>query len=1121
MIDRRAFGLVLGLAALAFTTAPPVLGQRAAGESSPPPLPSFGEPAISPGNTEIAFVSSGDIWTVPAKGGEARLLVAHEANESRPVYSPDGAHLAFVSDRTGNGDIYVLNLASGALTRLTFDDGLDRLDGWSRDGKWIYFSSISRDIAGMNDIFRVSAGGGTPMPVSADRYTGEFFAAPSPDGQRIAFSARGTSSSQWWRKGHSHLDESELWLLQQGPAPSYQQLTKRGAKQLWPMWSADGRSLFYVSDRSGAQNIWMLTLGATAASERAESGGEHQVTRFSEGRVLWPTISYDGRTVVFERDFEVWSLDTASGDARKVPITKRGAPSSPAVEHVSMTSDFQDLALSPDGRKVAFVARGEVWAASARDGGDAVRVSRSHARESQIAWVPGSRQIVYVSERNGAGNLFLFDFTNNTETQLTRPSTGLGDSAPSVAPDGKSIAFVRDISELRVVDIAGKQERTLATGHMTRSNRGLAWSPDSRWIAHVGLTGRAFRNVFAVPAAGGESRAISAMPNGNANNISWSPDGTYVIYNTSQRTEEGQAVQVDLILRTPRFREDRFRDLFKDEPPRQRPQDRPSEAPPQEAPPSREPPPSREAEPAREAAPPPPPRDPSKPVEIVFEDIRQRLSILPVGVDVVSQTISPDGRWLLLTARAEGQQNLYVYSLDELAREPAVARQLTSTAGNKADAQFSPDSREVYYLEQGRISVIPVETRQSRTIAVTAEMDVDFSQEKMEVFRQAWTYLRDGFYDDKFHGVDWNAVRGLYAPRIAGAQTPDEMRRLLNLMVGELNASHLGVAAGGRGGGGRGGPGPSVARLGLRFDRNEFEQNGRLKVTEVIPLGPAAITRQVAAGDYIAAVNGTAISARTNLDELLSHATNRRTELTVAAKPDAADRKQVVVRPVSMAAEKNLIYREWVEWNRTYVDKASGGRLGYVHMNDMSQGALNRLYLDLDADNRSKDGVVIDVRNNSGGFVNAYALDVLARRGYLLMTPRGFPTAPARSVLGQRSLELPTILVTNQHSLSDAEDFTEGYRTLKLGMVVGEPTAGWIIYTGSQTLVDGTTIRMPATRVTSLDGTTMELNPRPVDIPVTRPIGESLLGKDSQLDTAVRELLKQLGPRTSSSQAGR
>ena len=170
------------------------------------PLASFGEPAMSPDRSEIAVVSGGDIWTVPAGGGDARLLVSHEANESRPMYSPDGSSLAFVSDRTGGGDIYILTLATGALRQLTFDDGLDRLDGWSRDGRWIYFSTSSRDISGMNDLYRVRAAGGTPMAVSADRYTSEFFAAPSPDGQSVAFSARGNSAGQWWRNGRSHLD---------------------------------------------------------------------------------------------------------------------------------------------------------------------------------------------------------------------------------------------------------------------------------------------------------------------------------------------------------------------------------------------------------------------------------------------------------------------------------------------------------------------------------------------------------------------------------------------------------------------------------------------------------------------------------------------------------------------------------------------------------------------------------------------------------------------------------------------------------------------------------------------------------------------------------------------------
>jgi tricorn protease len=1056
--------LLLALAA----TAPFGAGQGDAVQA----LPSFSEPAISPDRTEIAFASGGDLWSVPVNGGDARLLVSHPSNESRPLYSPDGKVLAFMSNRTGGGDIYLLTLATGALMRLTCDDGSEHLDAWSADGKWIYYSSTSRDIGGMNDVFRVRVEGGTPMQVSADRYVNEFFACPSPDGLSVAFSARGNSSAQWWRKGHSHLDEAEIWLLRLGAPQGYEKISAGGAKEVSPMWSADGRNLYYVSDRSGAQNLWVRPL----------AGQPKQVTQFKDGRVLWPVLSYDGKTMVFERNFGIWKLDPSSGQAVEVKINLKGTSTQPVVEHLSLTSQFGDLALSPDGRKVAFSAHGELFAASAKDGGDAVRVTRSVARESQIEWASDSRRIVYVSERDGAAHLFLFDFTSNAETQLTRAT--VGDAGPRISPDGKQLAFLRDGKELHVMDMETRQDRVVANGFLGRGQRAIAWSPDSKWLSYVGLNTRAFRNVFAVPASGGESRLVSAVPNGSTGNLSWSPDGTFLLFNTNQRTEDSQLVRVDLILRTPKFREDQFRDLFKEEPPRSSGQ-------------------NQSGGPARDARP-----TPAKPVEIVFDGIRQRSSFMQVGVAVDAQTISPDGKVLLITASAAGQQNLYTYSLDETARGPAVARQLTSTSGSKSSAQFSPDSREIFFLEGGRINAIQVENRQARQVNVTAEMDVDFSQEKNEVFRQAWRYLRDGFYDDKFHGVNWDAVRTEYAPRIAGAQTPDEMRRLLNLMVGELNASHMGVSGPGGGGGGS-----TTGKLGLRFDRGEYENSGRLKVTEIISLSPAAIAKDIKVGDYLIAVDGNKITARADLDELLTNKTGRRVALSISASPDGSGAREVAVQPISQGAEKNLLYRQWVEANRAYVEKVSGGRLGYVHMNDMSEGSLTKLYTDLDSDNRAKDGVVIDIRNNNGGFVNVYAIDVLARRGYLTMTPRDMPAAPARSVLGQRALELPTILVTNQHSLSDAEDFTEGYRTLKLGKVVGEPTSGWIIFTGSQSLVDGSSIRMPGTRITGSDGKDMELNPRPVDVPVTRPIGESLTGQDSQLATAVRELLKQLSAR--------
>jgi len=1025
--------------------------------------PYLTEPSLCPTRPEIAFVSGGDIWVAPSTGGEAHILVAHPAEESRPLYSPDGARLAFVSTRTGGGDIYILTLAGGELKRLTFDDGMEQLDAWSRDGKWIYFSSGSHDVGRKNDIYRVSADGGTPMPVSADRFTNEFQAAPAPDGSTIAFAARGNGDQQWWRHGHSHLDESEIWLRKETGA--YEKIVDLSGRNVWPMWMPDGKSIYFMSDRVAAQNIWSIALG----------GKPRQITKFTDGRVLWPSIGYDGKAIVFERDFKIWKLDTKTGEAFQLPLNLMGMAAGPGTTHLTLNT-FTDLALSPDSKKIALIAHGEVFASGAKDGGEAARVTHSPGPESGVSWSPDSTKVIYAGERNAVNHVFVHDFAKHAETQLTHDAQP--DNSPRFSPDGKTIAFVRARHQLRIVDPETKQEKSLVSGSIAGGFNGGAfvWSPDSKWIAYAASGGNGLRNVYVVEASGGAPHQISFLANSNVNSLRWSPDGTYILYETGQRTETPEVARINLIPPPPKFTEERFEDLFKPEPP------------------------------ARGRGSAAPEKPPVKPVEIVFDGIRERISFLPIGLSVTNPTISPDGKLLLFGAQVGGQTNLYLYALDATPSGRGGrggggggARQLTSTPGQKSHPQFSSDSKEVYYLEAGRVEAIPVDTRVVRPVNVTAEMDVDFATEKMAVFEQAWAGQRDQFYDPKYHGKDWNEVRAQYTSLVEGAQTPDELRRLLRMMVGELNSSHSGVTAPAP----IGGPRAVTGQLGLSFDRDTYEKTGKLKITEVVPQSPAELVK-IKVGEELRAVDGVTVGPHVSLDELLQHKVDKRVVLDVSGR-------DVIVRPVGSLAEQ--IYRKWIEDNRAYVAKISGGRLGYVHIRDMSEQALTQLYIDLDAENRAREGVVIDIRNNNGGFVNAYALDVLARRPYLTMTGRDAPPAPARTSLGQRSLELPTILVVNQHSLSDAEDFTEGYRTLKLGKVVGEPTAGWIIYTGSMELVDGSSMRTPGTLVEGSDGRNMENNPRLVDIAVTRPIGESYTGKDSQLDAAVKELLSELGPK--------
>jgi tricorn protease len=1116
-------------------------------DTQQPARPYLRTPAIAPDGKLVAFVHAADVWLVPVAGGVAERLTANPSGHNFPRFSPDGAQLAFSSGRTGQGDIYVLPLSGGDVRRVTYHDAYNTLEAWSADGQHLFFSS-ARDQQN-SALYRVSAQGGTPIQWISQPYERLNSLALSPDGAQLAFNV---SRDRWWRRGPNPYGGAEIWTVGSAAgADNFRKISDYTGMNRWPLWAPDGQGLYFVSDRDGMENLWFQPLDPSTG----EAGGEaRKITSFSEGRLLWPAISADGRTIVFERDFSLWRLDLASGAAQPISISVRPDTKITPVRVQTYTRELSELALAPDGKKVAFVAHGEVFADfgdketdKEQRQGPSFRVSNTPFRERDVAWSPDSRRLVYTSDRHGDAEVYLYDFVAHTETRLTEsdgPKAG-----PCFSPDGKWIAYARGDSEIRLLDAETHTDRPFVRANFNFS-ASFAWSPDSTWIVFVARDARSFSNLYVQRIDQDAPRQLTFLGNLSGDGPLWAPNGRFIIFTTGQYRAESQIARLDLALTPPLFREAEFEKLF-DRPPAAEHQPPPpddrqlaDEEPRTENQPEGTRPRANKAEDGKETKEPLRPAEEQKlapeestdtehlkskiqhpkPIEIVFEGIERRLRFLtPTQMAADAYCISHDSRDLIFSGSVAGKHNLWSLPLDE-PRADQPPRQLTSGPSGKWAAQFAPDGKSFYFLDSGQIMIRKFPSGDQTQLHISADVVVDFNREKRQVFEEAWRLLRDHFYDPTFRGLDWSAARAQFAPLVAGAQTYSDLLNILHMLVGELRASHLGAS-----------PGWSApvqdGYIGLLFDRVEQAATGRLRVAAVVPDSPAALAG-VRPGEELLAVGDMTLNQATNLDALLQRTIGRRVLLKVGPAPEATAAESVVhsqlfvepddqsratnnvrevaVRPISADQYDELRYRNWVYANEAYVHKISGGRLGYVHIREMSYTAYQQFLSDLDAEIHSKEGVVVDVRFNGGGHTATFVLDVLARRSVLLSVFRDRPPADAGHLAGNRVLNKPTVLVTNERCFSNTEMFAEGYRRLGLGKVVGRPTGGAVIWTSGTRLLDGTWFSLPRIKVATPEGEDLEGTGRAVDVDVALPVGEPAHGKDSQLDTAVATLVAQI-----------
>jgi len=1069
---------LLALALPACVSAQGIKGKG--GEDEPRPIRFTRQPTLAPDGAHLAFSYLGDIWTASATGGEATRLTIHEAHDYAPAWSPDGKWMAFSSKRSGNYDVWIMPVRGGRAKQLTMHSADDTVTGWTPDGKNVIFTA-ARETTRYASVYTVNIEtGATHLIAKDDAALGN--AAATPDGKSIVC----TRGGQWSRKGYRGSGNSNLMLYSAAGGGVGQWLThEKDVNQRWSLFAPDGKSFLFVSDRDGVANLWRRGIAADSKAT--------QITHFKEGNLFFPTMAKNDSRIVFEHDFRLWSLDKIGGQPRELEIFAPSDDRTNPVRHETLTRGAQEIALSPDGKSLAFVVHGEVYVqpmgagGAARSGAGAAaadpaagggeqapdepqpraatesrRLTETPQREENVVWSPDGKKIAFTSDRDGNNNIYVMTVRTKQTTQLTKAP---GDEhGPVFSPDGKSIAFLRGYngSELCVVPAEGGAERVLAHDPDIRQ---VAWSPDSQWIAYGRIkahSGGEMADIFVVGAASGKPINMTRYPMLNSNPV-WSADGKKLFFR-SNRSKNENLWSVTLL----------------------------AEPAPTTA--------AEEGDAAETDTKTPDAKSAAKniaPVKIDFDDIHKRARQLTrVESDVRSFALSPDGKTLVFAMSQLGRSDLW--RMDATGGQPT---RLTQSGETGEDITFTPDGQRVVYITGGAIHTVPISAPAPAVAAVTftAKMDIDTHAELTEMFDEAWRKMRDAYYDDKLHGSDWNRVREAYRPVVDDITYKEDFYALFGLVLGELNSSHVGIT---------GVPdreGPVTPSLGITLD-DTYTGPG-VKVATVVPKGPADRSRsRLKPGEILLKVDGETVATTEQFYSLLADKAAKRAALTVSTAPTEAGTRTVRITPIAAAAYKKLDYDRWVSEREKTTDQLSNNRLGYLHMNAMNDTTLEEFKRLVYGDMQSKDGLVIDVRFNGGGSTADEILEILQTKIFGYRTIRADTERTTSPLLAWNK---PCIVLINELSFSNAEVFPWGFKELHLGKVVGVPTNGGVIGTGATTLIDGTTLRIPGVGAFTLTGIDEEHNGCPPDLYVENTPEDIARNHDRQLETAVQELLRQ------------
>lgn len=1054
---------------------------------------------ISPDGKEIAFTYKGDIYKVPSTGGMAVRLTSQPSYESVPIWSPDGKSIAFASDRNGGSDIFIMPSTGGAATRLTFNSASEVPEAFSPDGKNVLFSAAIQDPATsaafpsgrLTELYQVPVSGGKTtqvigIPANMVNFT--------PGGNAFLYEdIKGLEDR--FRKHHTSSVTSDIWMYDIKTG-KHVNLTDRPGEDRNPVVSPDGKTVYILSERNGGTfNVYSFDLSNPEKVSQVTNYNTHPVRFLSQGA--------DG-TLAFTYDGEIY--------------TKRGAESPKKVK-ISVVNDDEnevdniavrgggDVAVSPDGKQLAFVARGEVFVRSI-DHSSTKQVTHTPEGESDVIWGGDNRTLIYTSLRDGKYNIYKAkivrdedpNFSNATlieETPLFK-ADGVDRNSPSLSPDGKKLAYVEDRTKLMVKDLESGKIKQLTDGSTVASRtKGFSsnWSPDSKWIAinYTELKHQPYGDVAIINVDNGELTKITATGYFDEG-AKWVMDGNAILFASERygmRNHASWGSMYDVMITfLNQDAYDRFRlseedyELYKEvEKSRKK-----AGANDKKATDKKDADKKADDKKAEQAD--------KKDNELKFDltNLEERtVRLTPNSSNIASAILTKDGENLYYLSAVERGYDMWKVNLRK-----GDVRLVNKLNAGGMDMELDKDGN-IFLLGSTVKKYDPKSDRVLKDIPLSASMKLDPEKEREYMLRFVYNEEKERFYRPDLHGVKWDKMYEDYKKFLPHINNNYDFAELLSELLGELNVSHTG--------GRYYGPGANelTASLGLLYDLS-YDGKG-LKIAEVVERGPFdKADSKVKAGMIIEKINGTEIGNDADVSIALNGISRKKTLVSVY-DPASGERFEEVMLPISAGALNTLLYDRWVKQRAADVDRWSNGRLGYVHIKSMDDASYRKIYSKILGEYIDRDGIVIDTRWNGGGRLHEDIEVLFSGKAYITQDVHGVET----SQMPSRRWNKPSIMLICEANYSNAHGTPWVYKHLNLGKLVGMPVPGTMTSVNWVTMQDPSLVfGIPVTGMRIPDGTYLENQQLEPDIKVANDPATIVKGEDDQLRVAVETLLKDL-----------